>query len=263
MEERPNILVVGYGTVGTRVYNELCSEEGSLYGCIGAYDPAKYMTNRLFNADFMFICVDTPILDGKIDLSQVETAIQDNKPYLKKDGVMVIKSTVLPGTTDYLKEKYGIRIIHSPEYYGATQHCNNYDFNFTILGGDEDSCVKVQQLLQELHDSRHKFYITDAKTAELTKYMENAYLATMVSFCTQFYEIAEQAGVKYEKLRELFTLDPRVGGHTFVYRDRPYWKSHCLDKDVPTIANAYNAEFLLDMIKFNDKQKEKYEQNSK
>ena len=54
----------------------------------------------------------------------------------------------------------------------------------------------------------------------------------------------------------MFTLDPRVGAsHTFVYRDHPYWDSHCLNKDVPAIANAYGAELLLGMIEFNEKRK--------
>ena len=73
--------------------------------------------------------------------------------------------------------------------------------------------------------------------------MENSYLATKVSFCQQFYNLAEQIGVDYEELRELFILDPRVNpSHTFVYRDKPYWDTVCLNKDV---------------IKFNEEQKKK------
>ena len=67
--------------------------------------------------------------------------------------------------------------------------------------------------------------------------MENCYLATKVTFCNEFFRMAEKLGVCYEELRELVTLDPRIDpAHTFVYRDRPYWQSHCLDKDVRAIA---------------------------
>ena len=91
-------------------------------------------------------------------------------------------------------------------------------------------------------------------TASLVKYMENAYLATKVSFCNQFFDIAEQVGVDYEELRELFILDPRVNpSHTFVYRDHPYWDSHCLNKDVPAIAEIYEAEFLKSVVDWNRK----------
>ena len=62
--------------------------------------------------------------------------------------------------------------------------------------------------------------------------------------------------VNYEELRELFILDPRVNpSHTFVYRDKPYWDSHCLNKDVSHVAYHEDAEFLINMCKFNEKRK--------
>ena len=90
--------------------------------------------------------------------------------------------------------------------------------------------------------------------------MENSYLATKVSFCQQFYNLAEQIGVDYEELRELFILDPRVNpSHTFVYRDKPYWDTVCLNKDVTAIAEVFDAPLLKDVIKFNEGQKKKGE----
>ena len=86
--------------------------------------------------------------------------------------------------------------------------------------------------------------------------MENSFLATKVSFCQAFFNVCEKIGINYEELRELFILDPRVNpSHTFVYKDTPYWNSHCLNKDVPAIADQYDMELLKDMIKFNEKQK--------
>ena len=119
-------------------------------------------------------------------------------------------------------------------------------------------CLAVQQLLQHVYDARHTFRIVDSKTAELVKYMENAWLATKVSFCNQFYNISKENNIDYETLRELFILDPRVNpSHTFVYDEHPYWDSHCLNKDVPTIAKWGNAELLQAIIEFNKKQKSK------
>ena len=86
--------------------------------------------------------------------------------------------------------------------------------------------------------------------------MENAFLATKVSFCNQFYEICQKENINYEELRELFILDKRMGGsHTFVYKDKPYWDSHCLNKDVPHIAYTTNSDLLINVCKFNDKSK--------
>ena len=144
----------------------------------------------------------------------------------------------------------------SPEYYGGTQHCNNFDFDFTILGGNAESCRKVQQLLQDVYDARHSFRIVPAFTAILAKYMENSWLATKVSFCNAFKDICEGYGVDYGGVRELFILDPRVNpSHTFVYEEHPYYDSHCLNKDVPAIAEEADSDFLKFIVGWNEARK--------
>lgn len=240
-----NVLIIGVGTVGRNLTGELEALQPQLY------DKYKNIDTRQGGVcyDAAFVCVDTP--GANCDISEVRRAIMEHDA-----DVFVIKSTVLPGTTERLSRETGKTVIFSPEYYGGTQHCNNFRFPFTILGGEKEACVKMVQILQRVYDGTHSFRITDARTAELVKYMENSYLAMKVSFCQQFYDIAGKAGVYYEELRELFVLDPRVeASHTFVYRDRPYWDSHCLNKDVPAIAKAYDAPLLLDMIAFNEARK--------
>ena len=246
------ILIVGMGVVGTNLHNEL----GQWGCCVDKYK-SKYYDNYLRvtknneHFDLAFICVDTPAdEDITCDVSEVMASLIEYNA-----DIFVIKSTVLPHKLEMLQE-YNPHIVFSPEYYGHTQHCNNYDYDFTILGGNQADCIKVQQILQHVYDARHRFIITDMKTASLAKYMENAYLAMKVSFCNQFFDIAEKIGVDYEELRELFILDPRVdASHTFVYRDKPYWDSHCLNKDVPAIAKEYDAELLNAIIEFNQKRK--------
>ena len=247
----PNVLIVGYGVVGHNLANEIRVLQPDIFD---KFKP-QFNTKRNIVYDFAFICVDTPFNEkGDCDLSAVRDAIRETSA-----NIIIIKSTILPGTTEELRNEFKRPIIFSPEYYGGTQHCNNFDFNFTILGGEKSYCRKVQQLLQRVYDARHTFRIVDSKTAELTKYMENSYLAMKVAFCTQFYEIAQQLGVDYEDLRELFILDPRINeSHTFVYDDHPYYQSHCLDKDVPAIANKMNAKLLKAIIAWNSIQKNKY-----
>lgn len=243
-----SVLIIGHGVVGHNLEKEI----KVLKPCI--YDIKYHQKKDNEHYNVAFVCVDTPYIDKDTpcDITQVKNAIQDHDA-----DIFVIKSTILPGTTDQLLKTFKNKhIIFSPEYYGGTQHCNNFDFPFTVLGGLKSDCLKVQQLLQNVYDARHKFYIVDSRTAELVKYMENSWLATKVSFCNQFYDIARKCGVDYETLRELFILDPRINpAHTFVYKDHPYWESHCLDKDVPAIANTFNAELLQAVIEFNKKRK--------
>lgn len=154
-------LIVGYGVVGHNLHKELSKLN------LDVYDKYKTENNtkRDIKYDYAFICVDTPYNDkGYCDLSAVEDAIQETNA-----EIIVIKSTVVPGTTENFKERFGKRIIFSPEYYGGTQHCNDFNFNFTILGGDEQDCIEIQQILQGVYNGTHKFFICKPKEAEITK----------------------------------------------------------------------------------------------
>lgn len=248
-----NVLIVGYGNVGKNLHKEYSKLN------IDIYDKFKVENNtkRDIKYDVAIICVDTPYVspENPCDMSQVKNALVENEA-----EIYVIKSTVLPTSTKRFAEEFGKNIIFSPEYYGTTHFANNYVFDFTILGGEKEYTTRVAQELQKVYDGRHRFYFTDSTTAELCKYMENSYLATKVSFCQQFYEIAKKLDVNYEELRELFVADNRVNpSHTFVFDETPFWRSHCLDKDVPAIAETYDAELLKAVIAFNEKQKEKYD----
>ena len=88
--------------------------------------------------------------------------------------------------------------------------------------------------------------------------MENSFLATKVFFCIQFYDMCQELGINYEELRECFILDKRLGeSHTFVYEETPYFDSHCLNKDVPSIANQFDNKFLKFIVEENEKNKVK------
>ena len=241
-----SILIVGYGVVGSLLANEISVLKPDIYDKYK--EPYNDRSKLKEHYDVAFICVDTPFTPASFcDIGEVKNAICENNA-----DIYVIKSTVLPGTSERLSRELSKSIVFSPEYYGGTQHCNNFDFDFTVLGGTRIDCIEIQQMLQDVYDARHKFKLTDHTTAELLKYMVNTHLGIIVSFCVQFYELAENYGVDYEELRELFLLDPRTNpAHTYVYRDHPYWESHCLSKDIPAIAYDGEARFLLDLIEYN------------
>jgi UDP-glucose 6-dehydrogenase len=247
-----NVLIVGVGNIGSRLYRE--------YSLLSPdrYDPFKgYHEKKDIRYDFAFIATDTPMReDGSCDLSQVRTAIDETDA-----EVYVIRSTVPPRTTERLRNETGKRIVFSPEFYGTTQHCDEktFDFSFTILGGEKEDSNAVVQLLQDVYDARHRFRITDSTTAELTKYMENCLLAARVSFCVQFWEIAKEYGVSYPEMRELLLNDERFSrAHTFVYDAHPYWESHCFDKDLRAIAKVSDAPLIEGVLRYNERCKETY-----
>ena len=246
------VLIVGVGNIGSRLYREYQNLKPD------RYDPFKGFNEKMeVKYDFAFITTDTPMMeDGSCDVSQVKKAISETDA-----KVYVIRSTVPPKTTEKLRKETGKRIVFSPEFYGTTQHSDEkaFDFSFTILGGEKKDCNAVVQLLQEVYDARHRFRITDSTTAELTKYMENSLLATRVSFCVQFWEIAKEYGVSYPEMRELLLNDERFNrAHTFVYDGHPYWESHCFDKDLRAIAKASDAPLIDGVLRYNEACKEKY-----
>lgn len=239
------VLIIGFGVVGNNLSEEIKKLNPRIY------DKYKGIGEPI-PSEFGFICVDTPLENGTLSVKEVESAISSNDC-----GIYVIKSTVPVGTVERLRQETGKRIVFSPEYYGGTQHCNNYSFDFTILGGEQEDCAEVQCLLQHVYDARHTFRTVDSKTAEMCKFMENSYLATKVLFCCEFYRACQEAGIQYNTLREIFTLDPRVEmAHTFVYPEHPWYSSHCLDKDVPHIANQFDMDLLKSVIEINDKNKQ-------
>ena len=134
-----NVLIVGYGVVGHNLAKEIAILSPDIYDKY----KIEYNTKKDIKYDFCFICVDTPYTKGSLcDISQIEQVLQTHEA-----EIYIIKSTVLPGTVDKLIRKYKKKIVVSPEYYGGTQHCNNFEFNFTILGGEKETCIMVQQLL--------------------------------------------------------------------------------------------------------------------
>lgn len=242
-------LIIGYGVVGHNLKEELIKLNPDV--C----DKYKGIEAKEKYHDFGWICVDTPLNEnGYLDYNEVINAIQENDC-----GIYIIKSTVPVGITRHISLTTSKHIVFSPEFYGGTQHCNNFSFDFTILGGDKKDCIAVQQVLQEVYDGRHVFRITDSNTAEMVKFAENSWLATKVTFFCEFFRACERVDVAYEDLRELLLLDPRINpSHTFVYRDHPYFDSHCLNKDVPNIANQLDIELLKKIIEINEKSKKTY-----
>jgi UDPglucose 6-dehydrogenase len=131
--------------------------------------------------------------------------------------------------------------------------------SWIILGGERRHTIPTADLYKSALSADVTIWQTDARTAELTKYMENAFLALKVAFCNEMYDIAGAVGVDYNELRELWLLDPRIGrSHTLVYPDDRGFGGSCLPKDARAlvhIANAAGIEapLLASMISANER----------
>ena len=246
-----NVLICGYGNIGTHlekelkpysnkiklfIYDKYYEEQfiedkyNGLFKNKDVYctkEDLKALKNIKF--DFTFICVPTEMKeDGSANTDEVINCLET---FCENTDTFVIKSAIPVGFAESTQYQ---NIVVSPEFWGTTQHSK--DPNFLILGGHRIYTDKVANLYTLIKDGYYKYYFTDHKMAELVKYMENCWIATKVTFCNEFAKIANSFGISYPELRELWLADTRVSpSHTYVYPDKPYFDSHCLNKDIPAL----------------------------
>lgn len=235
---------------------------------IVVYDPPLGFSDKeLVNkADLAIISVPTPMAkDGSADVSIVEETLR----WLRVP-LIVIKSTVPPGTTQRLIKKYKLKrcLVFSPEFIGeggypvphweGMPHPTDMKLHRAfIFGGEQNTMKKILPFFTAVRGPFAEYRMTDSTTAELAKYMENSWIATKVIFCNEFFDIAKVFGVSYDELRELWLSDARVGrSHTLVYSNKRGFDGKCIPKDINGIYHAsrkrgYSAPFLGAIIETN------------
>ena len=230
-----SVSICGEGHVGSIMHQ--------LFPDAYIYDEPKGIGTReeVNKCDFAFVCVPTPKAeDGSCDTSIVDDVLS----WLNPRKCIIIRSTVPVGYT--MRKIYHLNksIIFQPEYYGETTahpFSNPHNRSWITLGGIQPDTALVAELYQKVFTSELIIHQVDSYTAELAKYMENSFYSVKVTFCNQFYDLAEAIGVDYNQLRETWLLDPRMGkSHTFVYPDNRGYGGSCLPKD--TAAIIYQAD---------------------
>ena len=226
--------IVGYGHVGKAMHK--------LFKEAVIYDKYLELGSReeINSCDIVFVCVPTPQKKGGYcDTSAVEEVIR-----WVESKAIVLRSTVYVGFTDEMSKKYNKEIIFQPEYYGETVAHPFADLNerkWLAFGGTKRGIDLAIRAYQDVINSNVRIYQSDAKDVEMAKYMENAFLALKVTFCNEMYDIAKSLGSDYNRAREIWTADPRIGtSHTFVYADKRGYGGSCLPKDIASIVAQAN-----------------------
>lgn len=232
------VTIIGKGWVGKAMK--------TLFPDAYVYSPSIGTKEEANKGDVAFICVPSPLNDaGRLDTSIVEEVVA-----WLETPLIVVRSTVNPGTCDYLSKEYGKRIVMQPEYLGETPNHPLLDQklnSFMIIGGDPKDRREVIELYTKAYNANIKIRQVTALEAEVIKLSENRAIAFKLMECQELFDACEKAEVDYYTIRDaVYSDDPRFNlWFSFIYPgNRGFQSSKCLKKDVPAwVAWAKDYEY--------------------
>ena len=201
--------------------------------------------------DIIFLTVGTPkSKSGFIDLSMIKTASKNIGVSLRhssKKPIIVVKSTVTPGTTTNVikpiiekmsnkKAGKGFEIIANPEFLREGNVIDDtLNPHLVVIGGINNNSVnRLKKFYHKLYDSKIKMMTTNTQTAEMIKYANNSFLATKISFINQISSLCQSIpGTSIDEIAEGIGIDPRIG--KLFLNAGPGYGGSCLPKDLETI----------------------------
>ena len=253
-----NIGIVGLGIVGSA--NRAGFEK---VGHSVRIHDTKFDTkiDDLLDTEIIFICVPTPSTpDGRCDTIIVESVIQELSQK-KYQGIIAIRSTVYPGFTSYMNQKYPlINICFVPEF--LRERCAEFDFilehRLLAIGTADDFVYK--KILEAHGDLPKNVVKLSSEEAEILKYYLNLYAATRVTFANVFFEICSKFNADYKRIKDAYVLTDRLGDMYLEVTDnlRGYG-GMCLPKDTKAIAKLIeDLDLDLDFFKTIDSDNAKF-----
>ena len=259
----------GYDVIGIDIDEEKCKKISN--GISPFFEPEleKLLRNGLKkklkiandfllikNCDFIFVTVGTPQnTNGSINLSIIKKAISkigENLEKNKKNPIILVKSTVIPGTMKKeilpilekkSKKKAGkdFGLISNPEFLQESTAIRDTKFpHAVVLGGYETKFMrKTKGLFKKLHPNT-PIIITNHQTAEMIKYANNSFLATKISFINQLSNICQKIpGANIDDIAKTIGLDLRIG--KLFLNAGPGYGGSCLPKDMKALINFANT----------------------
>ena len=240
--------IIGRGFVGSAVEFGFsaqtgCDAEVRIYD----KDPTKSihtLEQTVNKSDFIFLSVPTPSnVDGSMHLGILESVLRDIQVVNKRrDNIILIRSTIIPGTTAKLCKKFtNLNIVFNPEF--LTERSAKFDFinqSRFILGGRKRNTARVAELYRWRFGDSVPCIETNFETAEMIKYMNNCYFATKVSFLNEMKLVADKCGVDWDMAVEGFIRDGRIG-YSHMSVPGPDGKKgfggSCFPKDIQAMIN--------------------------
>lgn len=249
-----NIGIIGQGYVGTAI--KLGFEQHYDVLTYDKFDLAKSTHSKISDlvqeTKVIFVCVPTPMRkDGTCYTGIVEEVIREINE--TADGhIIVIKSTIPPGTTDRINKEYThSTVIFNPEFLTEQNFLEDFkNQKRIILGGDRKGTNQLRQIYSKVFPNA-TIVKTGAKHAEMVKYFTNCFLATKVSFANEMYNVCQQLDLDYDKVVEYAIYDERLGKSHWAVPgpDGDFgYGGHCFPKDLSAIINSFETFGLLEAV---------------
>lgn len=219
------------------------------------------------HAELIFLALPTPEgEDGSADLSYILDVAEKIGKYISDYKIIVDKSTVPVGTSEKVRQVIAqnttatFDVVSNPEFLREGFAVDDFMKPERIIIGSESqpAIAQMQKLYAPFVRSGNPIIVMDEKSAELTKYAANAFLATKITFMNEVANYCEKVGADIDKVRAGIGSDSRIGKR-FLFPGIGYGGS-CFPKDVKALHKAgkdenFNFEILEAVDRINDKQK--------
>jgi UDPglucose 6-dehydrogenase len=243
--------VVGYGTVGKAATQAFRERGHSVYiNDVKLVEGGVSKAHLMELCDIIFICVETPCqLDGCIDLSRVEEVVSDlcTRP---GNPVLVVKSTVVPGTTVRLASEFPeVRFAANPEFCRQSHAYEDFMYPDRIVIGALDPGI-ADQVAEAYKGWNCPIVKTDPTTAETIKYVANAFFTLKVAYACEVARICRVLGVDAKEVMDAVCMDRRINpSHLDPTKGSIPRSSPCLPKDLSALikhlkGKGYDSKLL-------------------
>ena len=210
-----NIGIIGLGYVGTALKEGFKDKHNiETYDLRVELSTCSSIDDLVSKTDLIFICVPTPMNeDGSSNLNIVYDVVEKiSNSNTINNPILIIKSTISPGTTEMLNNKYEkLQIVFNPEFLTEANFVEDFkNQNRIILGGPRDATTILKQFYITVFP-KTPIIKTGSTYAEMVKYLANTFLATKVSFANEMKMICDKLDIDYDKVIEYAIYDQRLG----------------------------------------------------
>lgn len=241
-----NIGIIGYGFVGQAVANgfQVTSKENDTILWYDKYKDGTSLEDTIGKSEFIFVCLPTPMKQDEsgIDLSIFDVMIPQITKYTDNtDKIIVIKSTITPGTTVKYEKKFpNSKFAFSPEFLTEANFLEDFiNAERTIIGANNDLVSRRLAVIFKQRFPKTTIFQTDPTTAETVKYFANAFLSLKVTFANFFYDYCQKLGIKYEEVKKMAASDHRIGDYHLEVTTNRGFGGKCFPKDLIAIMGEF------------------------